>query len=320
MAKKVEATLIGVDVSKAELVLCQSGSKETLRVGNDRASIKRYLRGVPTGSCLGVEATNVYHLELVDQAHARGLEVYVISGFQLKHYRESIGGRAKTDASDAALMLRYLTHERACLRPWTPPPRGYRTLQCLLHRRAVLVQARTRLRQSLAGLPGMKPTVKALLKRFDMLDAMLRKRIKEQLRVSGWGEDARRCQAIEGIGPITAAMLATLWHRGDFGSSDAWIAFLGMDVRVRDSGTFRGRRKLTKKGDAEVRRLLYMAAMAARRSARWKPYYDRAVARGLTSIQALVALGRKLARIAFALMKNQTEYNPNSAGKACAAT
>ena len=38
---------------------------------------------------------------------------------------------------------------------------------------------------------------------------------------------------------------------------------MGLDVRVRDSGTFRGRRKLTKKGDPEVRRLLYNAAMAA---------------------------------------------------------
>lgn len=41
--------------------------------------------------------------------------------------------------------------------------------------------------------------------------------------------------------------------RGRFKTSDAFIAFLGMDVRVRDSGGYRGRRKLTKAGDPELR-------------------------------------------------------------------
>ena len=37
------------------------------------------------------------------------------------------------------------------------------------------------------------------------------------------------------------------------------------------------------------------------------------MARGLSRIQALVALGRKLARIAFALLKNQSDYQPKVA-------
>ena len=49
-------------------------------------------------------------------------------------------------------------------------------------------------------------------------------------------------QPIPGVGPLT--MVAT-YHRGQFRSADSFIAFLGMDVRVRDSGKFRGQRKLT---------------------------------------------------------------------------
>jgi transposase len=40
--------------------------------------------------------------------------------------------------------------------------------------------------------------------------------------------------------------------------ADACIAFLGLDVRVRDSGAWRGRRKLTKKGNPELRCLLFL--------------------------------------------------------------
>jgi len=67
---------------------------------------------------------------------------------------------------------------------------------------------------------------------------------------------------------------------------------------------------------ASLRRLLYMAAMVTCRSAAWKPFYERALARGLTRIQAPVALGRKLARIAFALLKTQADYVPKGPHRA----
>jgi len=100
------------------------------------------------------------------------------------------------------------------------------------------------------------------------------------------------------------------FHRGKFRSSDAFIAFLGLDVRVRDSGTCRGRRRLTKKGDPELRRLLFLAAMQAKRQPAWASYYQRFIKRGLAPIQALNVLARKLARVAFSLMQNRTDYVP----------
>lgn len=310
MAIQEEPRLIGVDVAKAELVIRQSWSTGLVKVNNQPKAIGAYLKQLPGPVCLAVEATNTFHVELVEQAHARKHTAYLIDGLRLKRYRESIGGRAKTDASDAALLLRYLTHERDELRPWDPPPAGYTTVQRLLRRRAVLVKAQTTLRQSLQGLPELKTSSRAMLAGMAHLQRLIDKRIQKALTTQAWNADARRCRRIEGIGPSTAAALVMIFHRGAFKSADAFIAFIGMDVRVRESGTFSGRRKLTKKGDPEVRRLLYMAAMAARRSKTWKPFYERAIARGLTRIQALVALGRKLARIAFALLKNQSDYQP----------
>ena len=99
--------------------------------------------------------------------------------------------------------------------------------------------------------------------------------------------------------------------RGRFASSDAFIAFLGMDLRAKDSGKKNGTRRLSKKGDAEIRRLAHNAAMAACRSPTWKPFYESYLARGLAKTEALVILARKLCRVAFALMKNQSEYQPN---------
>ena len=132
-----------------------------------------------------------------------------------------------------------------------------------------------------------------------------------QAKCLGWAAEVQRCRALPGVGSLTALALVARYHRGDFLCADAFIAFMGMDVRVRESGQWRGRRKLTKKGDPEVRRLLFNAAMQARRSPVWEPYYLALRQRGLSTTAAFVALGHKLARVCFALLQNGTEFNRN---------
>jgi transposase len=183
----------------------------------------------------------------------------------------------------------------------------------LLHRRERLVAARVAIDQSLQELPGDRRSFSALVRRMRTLTERLTQRITEAVRTHGWSEAQQRCQQIEGIGPLTSAALATVFQRGRFRHSDAFIAFLGLDVRVRDSGKQRGKRKLTKKGDPELRRLLYNAAMSASSSSTWAPFYQRHLQRGLSTTAALVVLARKLARVAFALMRDATDYDTHKA-------
>ena len=308
MAMPVQPLLIGVDISKVTLDLCLDPNRPVQTVPNQRRAIAQWLSSLPAGPvCLAVEATNTFHLELVTQAHRRGHTVYLVDGYRLSRYRDSIGARAKTDSTDARLLRRYLARERDELRPWSPPPAGYVTLQRLLHRRAVLVRARVALQQSLAELPELSRSTRALFRQLERFDTLIQKRLREAIDQLNWTCDHQRCQAIEGIGPLTATALTMAFHRGHFRDSDAFIAFLGLDVRVRDSGQLRGRRKLTKKGDPELRRLLYLAAMQAARSSTWKAFYQRYLDRGLAKTQALVILARKLAGVAFALLRNQSD-------------
>lgn len=317
----VQPLILGADVSKADLAVCIDPESPVQIITNTPHAITQWLQSLPLGpACLAVEATNTFHLDLVEQAHQAGHTVYLIDGYRLSRYRDSIGTRAKTDASDAQLLQRYLSREQDNLRPWTPPPAGYTALQRLLHRRAALVQARVTLQQSLAGIPELKRSTTALLRQLTRLDALIQQRLLGTMTQLNWTTDSKRCQAIEGIGPLTAAALTMTFHRGHFKNSDAFIAFLGLDVRIRDSGKMRGRRKLTKKGDPELRRLLFLAAMQASRSATWKAFYQRHLDRGLAKIQALVILARKLARVAFALLKNQTDYQPKTRQGACMQT
>lgn len=308
---------IGIDVSKAELAIARSDTAGVTTIDNTQAAIRAWLKTLPGPAVIAVEATNTYHCTLLAEAWPRQHRLYVVDGYRLSRYRDSVGGRAKTDRTDAELLRRYLQREVDELRPWNPPAAAYTTIQQLLHRRATLVQAQTALRQSLADIPQLKRSLKTLLRNIARIDHQIGRYLQQAVRDAGWHDEVRRCQAIEGIGPLTAIALVTAFHRGSFQSSDAFVAFLGLDVRVRDSGKQRGQRKLTKQGDPELRRLLYNAAMAARRQPHWARCYQRYLERGLKPIQVLVVLERKLARIAFALLKQQTEYQTRSA---CVAT
>ena len=86
------------------------------------------------------------------------------------------------------------------------------------------------------------------------------------------------------------------------------------------TGCWQGRRKLTKKGDGEIRRLLFNAAMQARRNELWEPYYLRLRDRGLSTTAAFVALSRKLAKVCFALLQNNSQFDPPAHAPACRST
>ncbi|MBD9680852.1 transposase [Pseudomonas sp. PDM18] len=303
-----QVAVIGIDVAKDSLSVCDARTGEVFELRNEACSIRNWLKTLPPGCSIAIEATGIYHVLVATLAHARGCRIYVINGYRLSNYRKGIGGRNKDDRSDAQLLARYLAHEQAQLDPWQPPSKVYCRLQAMLHRRAVVVRSATSLRQSFSQDRQLASALKPVLQRMAALERKLEATIQSVLEDAGLTAQSKRCQKVEGIGPLTAAALNMAFLRGYFRNSDAFIAFIGLDVRLKESGRYSGRRKLTKQGDPEIRRLLHNAAMAAARTQRWQAVYQSYLARGLQKIEALTVLARKLARIAFALMTTQQPY------------
>lgn len=320
MTQQIEKRIVGVDVAKHTLDVYVLATDQTDSIANEPEAIESWLDSQPGPIRLAIEPTNNYHLGLASAAHGRGHEVYMIDPYRLSHYREGVGQRVKADLQDAQLLARYLQREGQELRLWAPLKQGPQRFWRMLRRRATLVQTITRMKQSLTELGALQSDVDALI---DQGKATVRKfdqALRTQAKALGWNEQVRRCQGIPGVGPLTALAMVATYHRGQFRNDDAFIAFMGMDVRVRESGMYRGRRKLSKKGDPELRRLLFNAAMQGRRNAHWEPYYLALRERGLSSTAAFVALGRKLARLCFVLMRKEAEFDPNFSSRGCAGT
>ena len=309
---------ISADVGKDEMATaCAEGSFATRKTHNQRAALLALLKELPAGSRIGMESTGSYHESLAELAHKLGFVVYVLNPKDTRHYAKAMGLRGKTDRVDAELIARLIAHEHAKLHPWIPPTAEQRQIERLLKRRAKVSRIRAALTQSFKGVKGFAADVNALRERLDKLLARIDAKVKTLIEASTERkQDYARLRTIGGVGAVVGSSVLNTLERVPFKSADAFVAFTGLDPRPDESGHHHGRRRLSKRGPSELRRLLYLAAMAAAKTKIWKPLYQHYRARGLSTTAALVVLARRIARTAWSIYTHKTAFDPQRLTKA----
>lgn len=304
----MEVKYHGVDVSRDKLDIACNGT--VIEIENTKKAIKSFARKMPAGAFVALEATNTYHMQMADICYSYGMHVYVINPRLTRRYREANGLRGHNDRMDALTLARYIEREYDGLREYTPLSADQRRLRTLVRRRFKLVGMRTQAAESFGSMKELGRELKALLARIDALIAKLELLIDKQLE----GNTGRtRIATIKGVGPVVSAVLVADLDAYEFASADAFVAYYGIDPVPNDSGKRKGQRKLSKQGQRLGRTMLYNAAMSAVTSKVWKPLYERCQERGLTKVQALIVIARKIARCAWSIHKHNTTFSPERA-------
>lgn len=129
--------------------------------------------------------------------------------------------------------------------------------------------------------------------------------------------DYQLLTSVPGIGPINA--LTILAEAGDlrrFNHHRQFLKFCGMDLATIQSGTFRGQTKLSKYGNARLRRTLWMAGQVAilQKTNSFRDKFERYVARDRHNThlrrKAYTAIAAKMARTVHGIIKNGEPYRP----------
>lgn len=298
--------IVGCDISQDWIdAECRAApATYQMRFDNKARAIDRFARGLPPGSVVGMEATGQMHELLARKLVECGHTVFVINPRWIRNYAKGMGVRGKSDRSDAALIARFVAAESANLHPYQPPGREQRELRKLLLRRRTVVKLKSATSQSLGR------EARQLIKQFDHVLAAMERGIAELIgQQPDWHQLDRRLRSAPGVGPIVAAHLVQTLTRIPFQNADAFVAHTGLDPRSNDSGHKSGRRWLTHHGDAALRSMLYLAAMAACNRPEWQAIYQSNLRKGLSSTAAFVVIARKLARIAFSLFKSGKLYD-----------
>lgn len=299
---------IGIDVSSQWLDVCsQDGSCK--RIANSPAEITEWVFSLPPSTALAMEATGCYHNLLATIAFENDHAVYVLNPRAVYYYAAGVGRRQKNDKTDAEIIRRYLCNEYEHLRAWKPATSNQTLIRVLTTHRAAVVRHKQAISMTCKDLPiALDPLNEALMALKKLIDELERAIVAAMKNESTEQQKSfKAIKSIPGFGALSSAFFANEMARGDFKTGDQLIAFLGLDLQYKDSGKKHGRRTLSKQGSSEGRRLLYNVAMSASRGA-FKVMYEHYTSK-MTCTQALVAVMRKLLRIAFGVWRSQKAFD-----------
>jgi transposase len=310
--------MLGVDVGKAELHgTWRDPASQRIRwqgaVPNTAVGIRELLRRAPE-MALVVEPTGRYGEPLIRAAQAAGRAVLLAPPKKARAFLQSEQSRAKTDRLDSAGLALYGLTGR--LRPYQLPSPAVDQVQQLLAARRGLSESLAKLRLQQASLPlaadALAPTIETLAVQLKALDARIAAAAQAEELAA-----AVALKTVPGIGPTIAPALAACLVSKQFTHPDQFVAYVGLDIRVHQSGQRRGQFGLSKQGDGELRRLLYLAARSAANSIHDPTFaarYQAALAKGLPTTSALNVVARKLAKVAWSLVAHGSTYDPARVG------
>src|SRR5262245_40731036 len=301
---------VGIDVAKHSLEWCCGSDRAIQHLRNEprpiAALVRRLLELGPDR--IVVESTGGYERRLVEKLVEAGLPVVVVNPRRVRSFGEGMGFLAKTDAIDARLLALFGEKARPPLRPILQGTS--RLLADLVARRRQLVAMTVaeKNRRDTAQ-PFVRRTIDSLLRTLAKLVRDLEQQIDAALL-----QDVERAelfellQSVPGVGPgVARTLLVDLPELGALGRREI-ASLVGVAPFARDSGTFRGVRRI-RGGRPAVRTVLYLSAMTA---ARFNPVlratYRRLRQAGKPPKLAFVAVARKLLTILNAIARERIAW------------
>lgn len=308
-----QAIWIGIDVSNDSLDVAVRPTGEFWSESNtDKGVIGIVTRLQPLSpEMVVVEATGGLEALVVTALSSAGLPVVAVNPRQVRDFAKATGTLAKTDKIDAQVIAHFGEAVRPNIRP--VKDEKLQDMTNLITRRRQIIDMLTaeknRLkRASKQVAKDIETHIAWLTKRLERTDAKLLKQIEENPL---WHEKDMICRSVPGVGRVLSmSLLANLPELGKVSPRQV-SALVGVAPFNHDSGKYRGRR-IVWGGRANVRAVLYMAALVAVRfNPRIKAFYEKLINNGKKPKVAITACMHKLLIILNAMVRDGTAWQVN---------
>ena len=265
-----------------------------------------------------MEATGVYYEKLAYYLDGHEQDVCVVLPNKAKKYAESLDNKSKTDKLDAKCLGK-LGAERK-LRKWKVQGESYRELKQLTREREALIQERSSAKCQLHALKfsanASPNSIKRNNSRIVFLDAQIKEietELKNIISEDKWlAKKAEKIQTIPGVALITLAIIIA--ETNGFASIEnikQLASYSGLDIVENQSGQWKGKTKISKKGNSHIRKALYFPAFSfLKYDKNANNLYNRIKEKKEKPMVAAVAVQRKLLGLIYVLWKNDTIYDP----------
>ena len=336
MSNSFETTIqnIGVDISKDHfhVVLSLANSKQLIKVKasrkfrNDGTGFQQFEKWIDS-KCerdvdlrILMEATGIYYEQLAWFLHQKGFHISVILPTKAKRYLQAIGNKSKNDKIDAKGLAQMGLEQR--LPEWKPLSSNIYRLRLLTRQLEDFHKQRTAFLNQLHALQysayqvsevekSLKKMIKELEKGISQLEKAISSCIDQDDLLKSKVE---KITSIKGVGMKTAAVIISETNGfANFESQAQLVSYAGYDVVENQSGQKSGRTKISKKGNAHIRRALHLPAFGVVKNGviPFKAQHQRLLDRDKTKMQAYVAVQRKLLILIWALWRKDEPYDLN---------
>jgi transposase len=315
--------VLGIDVGKNELCAHLLPAEVSLTVPNSSQGFSKLLgwaeqhRSSRDELQVVMEATGVYWESCAAHCHAAGSQVSVENPAKIKFFARSLLRRGKTDGMDAEIIAHYgLTMRPAA---WQPPRPELVELKLLVREREALLVTLTQERNRQHALNHRENGSETLLRLVEQRIALLQEqitRLEEAMQhlvdqQADVGQQVDLLRTVPGYGFITAvSVVAETAGFAHLENGAQIAAYAGIAPAPFESGSSVQRRgRISKVGNAHLRRAAYLAAYGAKHSkSRMGEFYRHLRKEGKPPKVALTALGRKLLRVGLAVVKSGQPY------------
>ena len=298
--------VFGCDLARGWIDTHALPSGATARIANTKRELSRWSATLPGDALVVFEATSGCDGMLITALAAHGIACARVNPRQAREFARALGVLAKTDKVDARILAEM---GRRLPLTVTPPPDPVRVrLADFLRRRKQLVEMRKaeKMRRHNAGQPEIRRNIEAMIAFFDRRVARLDREIAALIQACPeLAEQARLLSAVPGIGPtVLATLLGELPELGTLCRRKI-ASLAGLAPHARESGTWRGTRRIWG-GRRKVREALYIAALTASRMVpALAALRGRMLAAGKAPKTILIAVARQLLVILNAMIRNR---------------
>lgn len=304
----MKKSFVGIDVSKKKLDVCILPERKELCLNNSEGGINELLQHLEQEQDLALvvlEATGGFEKAAAIALGLAGRPVAVVNPRQARDFAKALGRLAKTDKIDAEVLARF--GEAVKPKLFSLPSSEQRIAEEALSRRRQLIEMRTQEKNRLKMVTSavakkdIRSHIAWLDKRISDIEKDLDKWVK-----SNFGRKLEIMKSISGVGDTTARTLLIEFPELGALNRKEVAALAGLAPLNRDSGGAI-RDRTVWGGRAEIRAMLYMAALSAvRHNPSLRAMYQRLLSRGKKKKVALIACARKLLTILNAMLKNDT--------------
>ncbi|MGZ3276412.1 MAG: IS110 family RNA-guided transposase [Caulobacteraceae bacterium] len=307
---KCTTNVAGIDAAKAKLDVAVHGLAEMIQVANGPAGFEELGAWLASHEVVrvGIEATGGYERAVVAWLQAHGFEVVVHQPLEVRLFARLKRRRAKNDRIDARIIAA-ATVQVDTVKAAADPLYGELAERMTAYEQASDHVARLKACLEQVSLPDLRASLEDQIRQASAWKLQLLKDLVA--RIKSRDDLARRyalLQSLPGVaGVVAASLVVRMPELGSLSPGEA-AALIGVAPFDFDTGQFRGQRHIWG-GRARPRRLLYLAALAAKmRDPAMRAFAQRLLDKGKAPKVAIVAVMRKLIIAANLVLQRGTPW------------